>query len=321
MTQTYNGPEFEVNKKLVKIAAFSLFPLDTPRTGYPASARPGLKRIFDFSSSSDISELLMTATNPQASIPLHRGNGLPLYQQIQQRLVEQIQSGAYKPSEPLPSIQKIAAQMGVSQMTVRQAVKSLTELGIIYSRQGKGTFLSSAKLEKEFRHVLSFSEEARAHGATPRSRLLSFNIQAPTPETKAALSLADAEMIFRLRRVRFEDSMPIGIECSCLAVSACPSLMETFNPETSLYEKLSSQYGIQLTITEEVIEVGKANAEEARLLQISRQSPVFLFTRVSFREDGRPVEHVKSTYRGDRYKIVNRLMRTRRAVLTSPIGI
>jgi GntR family transcriptional regulator len=263
----------------------------------------------------------MTAAPTHQSLPLHRGNGLPLYQQIQQRLAHQIQSGMYKPSEPLPSIQKIAAQMGVSQMTVRQAVKSLNELGLLYSRQGKGTFISGIKLEKEFRHVLSFSEEARAHGATPRSRLISFKIDRPTPETQAALGLGDAEKVFRLHRVRYEDTLPIGIELSCIAVSACPDLMESFDPNTSLYEMLASHYGIQLTITEEVIEVGKANAEEARLLQIPRQSPVFLFTRVSFGEDGRPVEHVKSTYRGDRYKIVNRLMRTKRAVMSSPIGM
>ena len=263
----------------------------------------------------------MTAARVHQTLPLHRGNGLPLYQQIQQRLAQQIQSGVYKPSEPLPSIQKIAAQMGVSQMTVRQAVKSLSELGLIYSRQGKGTFISGVKLEKEFRHVLSFSEEARAHGATPHSRLISFHMQTPTPETRGALALGEAEKIFRLHRVRYEDSMPIGIECSCLAVNACPNLMENFDPDTSLYEKLASRYGIQLTITEEVIEVGKANAEEARLLEIPRQSPVFLFTRVSFGEDGRPVEHVKSTYRGDRYKIVNRLMRTKRAVMSAPMGI
>lgn len=263
----------------------------------------------------------MIAARPQQSLPLHRGNGLPLYQQIQQRLAHQIQSGVYKPSEPLPSIQKIAAQMGVSQMTVRQAVKSLSELGLIYSRQGKGTYISGVKLEKEFRHVLSFSEEARAHGATPHSRLISFREQEPTPETRAALGLGEDEMVFRLHRVRYEDRMPIGIECACLAVNLCPDLKESFNPDTSLYEKLASHYGIQLTITEEVIEVGKANAEEARLLEVPRQSPVFLFTRVSFGEDGRPVEHVKSTYRGDRYKIVNRLMRTKRAVMSSPIGM
>ncbi|WP_058186320.1 GntR family transcriptional regulator [Terracidiphilus gabretensis] len=263
----------------------------------------------------------MTAVRTHPTLPLHRGNGLPLYQQIQQRLAHQIQSGVYKPSEPLPSIQKIAAQMGVSQMTVRQAVKSLSELGLIYSRQGKGTYISGVKLEKEFRHVLSFSEEARAHGATPHSRLISFKMQKPTPETHAALGLGEDEKVFRLHRVRYEDSMPIGIECSCLAESMCPDLLETFDPDTSLYEKLASRYGIQLTITEEVIEVGKANAEEARLLKVPRQSPVFLFTRLSFGEDGRPVEHVKSTYRGDRYKIVNRLMRTKRAVMSSPNGM
>lgn len=263
----------------------------------------------------------MDAARSHPTLPLHRGAGLPLYQQIQQRLAHQIQSGVYKPSEPLPSIQKIAAQMGVSQMTVRQAVKSLCELGLIYSRQGKGTFISGVKLEKEFRQVLSFSEEARAHGATPHSRLLSFRVQKPSPETQSALALGDSEKVFRLHRVRYEDSLPIGIELSCLAVNACPDLMETFNADASLYETLADHYGIQLTITEEVIEVGKANAEEARLLQIPRQSPVFLFTRVSFREDGKPIEHVKSTYRGDRYKIVNRLMRSKRSVLSTPLAI
>ncbi len=263
----------------------------------------------------------MTAARNHQTLPLHRGNGLPLYQQIQHRLAHQIQSGVYKKTEPLPSIQKIAAQMGVSQMTVRQAVKLLSEQGLIYSRQGKGTFISGVKLEKEFRHVLSFSEEARAHGATPHSRLISFRIQKPTEETQTALGLDEGEKVFRLHRVRYEDRMPISIECACLAVNVCPDLMESFNPDTSLYEKLASQYGIQLTITEEVIEVGKANAEEARLLEIPRQSPVFLFTRLSFSEDGTPVEHVKSTYRGDRYKIVNRLMRTKRAVMSSPTGM
>lgn len=232
----------------------------------------------------------------------------------------QIQSGVFKPSVPLPSIQSIAAHMGVSQMTVRQAIKSLCELGMIYSRQGKGTFLSEVKLEKEFRHVLSFTEETRAHGATPHSRLVSFTVQMPTPETRQALGLNHKEKVFRLHRVRYADSLPIGIECSCLAVRVCPNLLETFDPDTSLYEKLAGDYGIQLMITEEVIEVGKANAEEAKLLQIPRHSPVFLFTRISFRDNGKPVEHVKSTYRGDHYKIVNRLMRSELPADSEPVA-
>ena len=68
-------------------------------------------------------------------------------------------------------------------------------------------------------------------------------------------------------------------------------------------------------VTDEVIEVGKAGAPEARLLEITPQSPVFLFTRTSYLEDGTPAEYVNSVYRGDRYKVVNRLIRMRRNVV------
>lgn len=254
--------------------------------------------------------------NSPQPVPLDRRSGIPLYHQIQQRLLEQIKSGELKPGEPLPSIEKIAALMGVSQMTVRQAVRALCELGVIYSRQGKGTFISGIKLDRDFRQVLSFSEETAARGATPHSKSLSFRIQAPSQETRDALALPETEQVYCLRRVRYADELPMGIECSCLPVRLCPSLIEYYNPETSLYQELATRYGIQMMVTDEVIEVAKASAEEARLLEIPPQSPVFLFTRVSYLENGQPAEHVKSVYRGDRYRIVNRLMRAKRELIT-----
>lgn len=255
------------------------------------------------------------------SSPLYRRNGIPLYHQIQQRLLEQIRSGVFKPSQPIPSIQKLATHMGVSQMTVRQAVKSLCELGVIYSRQGKGTYISRIKLERDFRQVLSFSEETRARGGTPHSKLISFRIQMPNQETQEALALGKKDKIFRLRRVRYTDALPMGIECSCLPAALCPDLLETFDPATSLYQKLAEQYRIHLMVTNEVVEVGKASDEEAELMRVAPQSPVFLFTRLSFLENGKPVEYVKSVYRGDRYKIVNRLVRNKRELLPSPLVI
>lgn len=272
--------------------------------------------MLDYVSKAGVSEMLMNPHEMQNS-PLYRRNGIPLYHQIQQRLLEQIQSGVFKPSEPIPSIQKIAERMGVSQMTVRQAVKSLCELGVIYSRQGKGTFISRTKLERDFRQVLSFSEETRARGAAPHSRLISFRLQIPNRETREALALSHKDRVFRLRRVRYADALPMGIECSCLPEKLCPGLLDAFDPETSLYQKLAEQYKIELEVTKEVVEVGKASDEEARFLEVAPGSPIFLFTRLSFLESGKPVEYAKSVYRGDRYKIVNRLVRTRHHLLPS----
>ena len=243
--------------------------------------------------------------------PLERSSGVPLYYQIQQRLIRQIHSGAFKPGQPIPSLQEIAARLGVSQMTARQAIRALCDLGLMYSRQGKGTFVSGIKHERSFRHVLSFTEEMKARGSMPGSRVLSFRIQSGNREVTTALGLSSAQRVFRLRRIRLSDGLPIGIECSCLPQQICPDLLTTFDPAGSLYQELEEHYGIRMEVTDEIVEVGKATADEVRLLKVSPGSAVFLFTRTSYGENGKPIEYVKSTYRGDRYRIVQRLTRAK----------
>jgi GntR family transcriptional regulator len=243
--------------------------------------------------------------------PLERSSGVPLYYQIQQLLIRQIHAGIFKPGQPIPSLQEIAARLGVSQMTARQAIRAICDLGLMYSRQGKGTFVSGMKHERNFRQVLSFTEEMRGRGLMPGSRVLSFRMQAGNREVTTALGLRPSQRIFRLRRVRVSDGRPMGIECSCLPQQICPDLLNTFDPAASLYQELAEHYGIRMEVTDEVVEVGKATAEEAKLLKVSPRSPVFLFTRTSYGENGKPLEYVKSTYRGDRYRIVQRLTRAK----------
>lgn len=260
--------------------------------------------------------------NMRSNLPLaqlERGGGVALYRQIQHSLMEQIRSGAFKPSEPLPSVEEVATRYGVSLMTARQAVRSLCDLGVIYSQQGKGTFISRAKVEKNLRRVLSFTEEMKLRGSTSSSRVLSLRLAAPGKEIRKALELNTGEKVYRLHRVRIADNLPMGVECSWIPALSCPDLPDLLEPGASLYRTLAQRYGIQLSSASEVVEVGKASAEEARLLRIAQRSPVFLFTRTSFLESGKPAEYVKSTFRGDRYRIVYRLNRLN-AVLPGSSG-
>jgi GntR family transcriptional regulator len=246
------------------------------------------------------------------SLAINRHSVIPIYYQIQQRLLEQIHTGVRKAGDPIPSEQAISAQLGVSRMTARHALKSLCGLGCTYSVRGKGTFVSGMKLEKNFRQVQSFSEEMAALGLRAGSRVLAFDTIPAPPEAAEALRLTPGEPVVRLRRVRLASSSPMGIECSYLPLRLCPNLIKTLDPRASLYQTLSAEHGIQLFFADEVVEAGLANAEEARLLGIRKKDAVFLFTRTSYVQDGRPVEFVKSTYRADRYKIVNRLTRWNR---------
>ncbi len=243
---------------------------------------------------------------------VNRNGVAPLYYQIQQQLFERIRIGELKAGDPIPSEQEISARLGVSRMTARLAIKSLCELGIVYSQQGKGSFVSGLKLEKNFRQVLSFTEEMQLSGRCARSRVLDFDIIPAQGAIAQALGLKRRDDVVRLKRLRIADSLPMGIECTHVPARLCPDIKDTFDPGTSLYQTLSERYGIQITTADEVVEAGLAEADEARLLRIREASPVFSFTRTSYVQQGQPVEYVLSTYRGDRYQIVNRLTRLNR---------
>ncbi len=240
---------------------------------------------------------------------LDRHSVVPLYYQIQQGLLERIRSGKLKPGKPIPSEEDLSSHLRVSRMTARHALKSLCNLGVAYSMRGKGTFVSGMKMEKNFRQVLSFSQEMAARGARPASRVISFGAVPADAEVAKALQLRPKELVIRLQRVRLADSLPMGIETAHLPLALFPDLLEKFDPRASLYQTLAQHHGIHIAIADEVVEAGLAGAEEARLLRISKGSPVFLFTRTSHLETGQPVEYVKAIYRGDRYKMVNRLTR------------
>jgi len=247
---------------------------------------------------------------------LDRNSVVPLHYQIQQRLLALIQAGEFEAGQPLPPIQEIAARLSVSHMTARQAIKALCDLGVIYSKQGVGTFISGIKLEKNFRQVLSFSEEMESRGSRPSSRVLSFKVRRPTASVIETLRLQPNEEVVELKRVRSANSLPMGIECSTIPLRLCPDLPTTFDPRGSLYRELADHYGMNMAVADEIVEIGLAGSKEAGLLKISKGSPVFLFTRTSYIQNGQPVEFVRATYRGDKYKIVSRLTRIDRSLLT-----
>jgi GntR family transcriptional regulator, N-acetylglucosamine utilization regulator len=240
---------------------------------------------------------------------LDRHSAVPLYYQIQQGLLEYIRSGKLKPGKPIPSEEDISRQLRVSRMTARQALKALCHLGVAYSQRGKGTFVSGIKMEKNIRQVLSFSQEMVARGARPRSRAITFELRAADSEVAEALRIRPKDPVYFLQRVRLDENVPMGVETAYLPQQLYPDLLEKYDPRTSLYQSISRLYGIDIVIADEIVEAALVGAEDARLIRVAKASPVFLFTRTSYLESGQPVEYVKSIFRGDRYKLVNRLTR------------
>ena len=121
--------------------------------------------------------------------PLDGQGNLPLYQELQRALRKAIDSRILGPDDALPSERDLATDFAVSRITVRKALDGLVADGLLVRRQGAGNFVS-ARVDKNFAMLTSFSEDMRARGRTPRSVWLKRAAGTVTPEEALALRLS-----------------------------------------------------------------------------------------------------------------------------------
>jgi GntR family transcriptional regulator len=236
-------------------------------------------------------------------------NGVPKYRQLQHVLEEMIVG--LRPGEPIPPERELEQRFGVSRITVRQALHQLVLAGRLERVQGKGTFVARPKLEQVLA-LTSFSEEMIQRGMRPGSRMLGVRSVAAPADLADLLDCAVGQPLIELRRLRLADDEPMALETVYLSAERFPALLEADLTDRSLYSWLGERYGVELAHARQTIEATVLGPEEARLLEVPVGTPAFRLERVSYDRRDRPVESVRSLYRGDRYKLQARLERPHR---------
>lgn len=87
-----------------------------------------------------------------------------LYQQIVDRLKREVSEGRLKPGEPLPSFRQLAEDLLVSVITVKRAYEELEREGIIFRRQGLGTFVAEQGRDRSREAKLTAAKELLRQG-------------------------------------------------------------------------------------------------------------------------------------------------------------
>lgn len=233
---------------------------------------------------------------------LNRRHPLPLYLQLEESLRADILARRLQPHQQLPSERELCGQFRVSRMTVRQALLDLARDGLIYSRIGKGTFVSEPKIDQQLRTLTGFSQDMAARGSKPTSFVLEAKCEPAADAMAQALHLPPAAQVILLMRVRLADDLPLAVETVHLPENLCPGLLRHDFSCESLYAVLEQDYGYRLTRAEQTIEAGLAGPREVGLLQVQPRAPILIMERLTFTEQNVPIEHVHSIYRGDRYK-------------------
>lgn len=233
-----------------------------------------------------------------------KSNSRPIYLQIRDKLLAAIETGMLLPGQKIPSARDLSEQMGVSRMTVLQALRELTQQGRLYTVAGKGTFVAlPEKLEPNLRTVWGFTETFDTAQMRPSSRLINLDTIPADARAAAALQTAEGSPLIRIARLRLLNDQPVGLETTHLVQASFSELTEYDWNKESLYVILRNRYGLELVGGCNYIEAVAAPDDVAHLLALPKHAPVLATERVAYTANLRPIELVFSYYRGDRMRM------------------
>ncbi len=240
---------------------------------------------------------------------IFRKSPLPRYYQLKEIMREKIRLGEWKSGDLIPSERELGELYGISRMTARQAITELVNEGLFYREQGKGTFVSQHKITQQLIHLTGFTEDIRARGQRPGTKVLSAAMRPADEKTAERLRVEPGHMIYCLQRLRLADGEPLAIELSQLCFPNCERLLAEDFAQNSLYRTLELKYGLPLVEAEQELEASLVGEEEAVVLNVAVGSPVLLTRRTTYTDRDQPVEYAKATYCGSKYTFYTSMKR------------
>lgn len=225
-----------------------------------------------------------------------------LYKRLMDFLLEEIDAGALQPGHRIPSERELSERFHMSRMTVRHALNELVNEGVLYRHQGKGTFVGRPKIRQKLRGLSSFTEDMLSRGLRPGSRVLSVEVVPAPYRVRQGLGLAEQSHVVRLERLRLADGEPMALEVTHLPYPRFAGIVGESLENISLYSILEDRFGLSFGTAQQAIEPALADSTLARTLWVKEGSLLLLLERITFSQQGEPVEFVSSHYRADRYR-------------------
>jgi DNA-binding GntR family transcriptional regulator len=233
--------------------------------------------------------------------PLDRHNPIPLYQQLCDILSEKIRSGVLAPGYQLPSENDLINLFSVSRFVVRQTLTNLVRQGLIYTEQGRGSFVASPKIIKPLDVLQSYQAGMKKANIDVEVRILTKKIVSVPADIAEKLSLLPDEEVLMLERIAFHNNVPLNLLVSYISLGTWgKEKLMAFNGG-SLYEHFTQECGIRLSRSLSDIEVIFAEEDLSQKLNLARGTVLLQISGVSFDISGIPVEYSRVVYPGSTF--------------------
>ena len=225
----------------------------------------------------------------------------PMYRQIADALREKIHAGELKPGDALPTESSLQEAFSVSRVTVRQALKRLTEEQIIESIQGSGSYVKEERVNYDIYQLTGFYEKLANRNVDTHSDVKIFEVIKADARLAGKLDLNPDDKVWHVKRVRFIKQKPVNLEETWMPLAMFPDLTWEVM-ENSKYHFIEQIKKMVIERSEQELIPVIPNAETVELLGIAADKPVLEKISRGFLQDGRVFEYSRNTFKSDDYK-------------------
>ncbi|MCT6822605.1 MAG: GntR family transcriptional regulator [Apilactobacillus sp.] len=226
---------------------------------------------------------------------------LPIYIQIHNSIKKNIEDGKWKLGSRIPSERQLSAEFNVSRMTLRQAIQTLVDEGILDQRVGSGTYVSNQKVQEKMSGVTGFSDIMIAQGKHPSSKTVSYHMLEPSLSEIEKLNISENDKVLRMERIRYGDNIPICFEIATVPEKFIDGLSKE-DVSHSFYASLKEKKGLTPKVSRQNVSATLASERIAEFLDVKKGDAILLLRQVTELQNGEPFEYVRTQYVGERFE-------------------
>jgi len=223
-----------------------------------------------------------------------------MYRQIADTLREQISSGVLKPGDALPTESALQAMFSVSRVTIRQALKRLTEEQIIESIQGSGSYVKEERVNYDIYQLTGFYEKLADRNVDTHSDVKVFEVIKADARLAKKLQLAPDDKVWHVKRVRFIKQKPVNLEETWMPLALFADLTWEVM-ENSKYHYIEQIKKMVIDRSEQELLPVMPSEEAIAALSLDPAKPILEKVSRGFLKDGRVFEFSRNVFNSDDY--------------------
>ena len=195
------------------------------------------------------------------------------------------------PNDRVPSEHQLMRAFNVSRGTVRKAIKTLVDEGLVVQEHGRGTFVCEPNItHPDTDKPFSFAASLHERGISFTTHVLEKETIAANADVSAHLNIPLNDLVLRLRRVRKSGDKPIMVIDSWTPLRICPGIECADFERVSIFDAIEHASGRKIAYSSMAYSARAAGKEISRIMEVPQNTPILNLEQLMLLDDGRPVE-------------------------------